>query len=53
METLKVSYRIIWIGENNFTIFLAPPRERERERVKYRASFEELISEKKFIGFLP
>jgi hypothetical protein len=28
-------------------------RERERERVKYRASFEELISEKKFIGFLP
>jgi len=31
METLKVSYRIIWIGENNFTIFLAPERERERE----------------------
>ncbi|QKJ94927.1 MAG: hypothetical protein HND39_00855 [Ignavibacteriota bacterium] len=29
METLKVSYRIIWIGENNFTIFLAPERERE------------------------
>jgi len=26
METLKVSYRIIWIGENKFTIFLAPER---------------------------